>query len=1023
MDCHSMKNQKKYKGSALVMVVVLTSLLAVIGTVFVLMSRMDMRSALATESEAELNMIVESVISVIKNQLAADCPGLAGQEYYDYPDSNNRWLASLVPNWTNEGTDPCQIDDDNYHWKQISDVTGFLAANSYSNVDVNIDPTGPKKYVLEYPVLTVNASGVLDDLVADADGDGIVDAKWIELDNIKSLKGKPIYAAMRIIDNSAMLNVNTAYKFDPAATEISRIDGSSQTQIDLDLGVDANDINSISSARSGVEMPTDVNLIEYQNDVIWQIESDASYAAGGTVFDQSDELDLRTKFVLQSKAKNRLKEKLPNTLGKDKETSYRGGTFGKLGVWGGLVTLPDPSAMDSNFPDEKLRRHWLTTHNFDRIIAGDGKAKFGLNVSPAKLVTDADCTAQATNLYEKMSQCIEPSLFGEERDRLRAKFAQLAVNLVDTRDNHQNVCSFDPADDGKNIFYYGIEPYPSITEAASAIDGVDPGANQNFFALELFNSFTEDVNLADFELVLTVHDTTAANNVKINNAATDVIELKNVVAATDMVLTPDEYLVLYNEDVGCPFAVTGLPNGSSHKTNKLRLADNYTIVIPGGTVSSYCDTNNLNVYNVSLRRIVDVNDGGTISERKIYLDRVITPNALIEWIEGDGGGRHYGKNIDLSANHWWHVNYPFDMVDLLANNLGSNNNVVPVLVPLPKFDLTMPLENLNGADGKWDLATVADLVRLLAVGPAEVLAEPFDMADLYGVNQLSDMGGPNGKFKNYVPKIHLFAEKIRLAYEQDFEDLIRINLANPYVGKLFNYVTVFDPANDGIDNDGDGNIDENDPAAGDIEWKLPGKININTANWYVISKLPWVTEELAKAIVAYRDKSKIMDVYHPNTSPVVSYAPARFNAINSEIDARFSQTSIKENAGFEGVAELSFVLNKSDEWDYSIAKYANKVTSVELDGYPDLTTASANAGGDGAINDFDQRDVILSRISNLISVRSDCFTAYVLVRIGLAGPQKRYLIVLDRTNIIPTPTGQLEGEVHITAIKQLPDSD
>ena len=55
-----------------------------------------------------------------------------------------------------------------------------------------------------------------------------------------------------------------------------------------------------------------------------------------------------------------------------------------------------------------------------------------------------------------------------------------------------------------------------------------------------------------------------------------------------------------------------------------------------------------------------------------------------------------------------------------------------------------------------------------------------------------------------------------------------------------------------------------------------------------------------------------------------------------------------------------------------------------------------NAGG---IVDFEERDVIFSRASNLATVRSDLFTAYILVRIGTDGPQKRVLAILDRSEV------------------------
>ena len=57
---------------------------------------------------------------------------------------------------------------------------------------------------------------------------------------------------------------------------------------------------------------------------------------------------------------------------------------------------------------------------------------------------------------------------------------------------------------------------------------------------------------------------------------------------------------------------------------------------------------------------------------------------------------------------------------------------------------------------------------------------------------------------------------------------------------------------------------------------------------------------------------------------------------------------------------------------------------------PDLTD-------DAARDDLEERDLLFTRMSNLVTVRSDVFTAYVLVRLGANGPQKRMVAILDRS--------------------------
>ena len=87
----------------------------------------------------------------------------------------------------------------------------------------------------------------------------------------------------------------------------------------------------------------------------------------------------------------------------------------------------------------------------------------------------------------------------------------------------------------------------------------------------------------------------------------------------------------------------------------------------------------------------------------------------------------------------------------------------------------------------------------------------------------------------------------------------------------------------------------------------------------------------------------------------------------------------------------------------------------DLPGFPDLTPGGTI--GDEAPDDFEERDVIFSRISNLVTVRSDVFTAYILVRVGVDGPQKRVVAILDRSE-----TNSPAGKVRLIAVQQTPEA-
>ena len=176
---------------------------------------------------------------------------------------------------------------------------------------------------------------------------------------------------------------------------------------------------------------------------------------------------------------------------------------------------------------------------------------------------------------------------------------------------------------------------------------------------------------------------------------------------------------------------------------------------------------------------------------------------------------------------------------------------------------------------------------------------------------------------------------------------VRLNIADPCVQNLFKYLTVIDPCDHSP-------IDPN-------ETRIKGRININTAPWYVLAQLPWVSYDIAQAIVSDRDTS----------------------------------------GAFKSTGELMRV---SD-----MGYYQGKAIPTTL-------ATPSDCNGDA----FEERDVIFDRISNLITVRSDVFTAYILVRIGQNGPQKRVIAIFDRSGVTPT-AGGYRGRVKVIAVQQVPD--
>ena len=877
MEKTKLSEKKTRSASALILAVVLTSLLAIIGTVFLMVARVDKIATSAITENKELQFALESVVAEISQQLALDIPNEPAQEYYDYPDPCNAFLASLEPN--ESGGD--------YFWRQISDVTGVLGTINQRNVPAiiigehdRIDPGNP---------------------LADADGDGVADSRWIKLPNITTSKNKPVFAAVRVIDNGGMLNVNTAYKFDPTET-IGRIDGSSQMQINLMAlswrpgycSYDFADEIGLSNTRG--HNVTGLDPL-YEQNVIWQFGGQFGLY---TPFGIDDELEMRNRFLL-------------NHEGIDTRLEGWGGEFRKavlsapvtsggkeLDTW--FKRVYDTGGFDPNY----AYRHIATAYNMDRIINPVGPTlNFGkmLNVNKIATLDDLD------RLYRTLIRAISPSV-----PDVDAIAAQLAVNIKDFNDSDADVTVYPNPDDGKT--YYGFETQPFISEIGIKIDAVAPdNPANNHFAVELYNPFNIPIPLGDFKLSL--YDGT--------NLITDI----PLIGFID----PNKFFVVLDNAAEFP-----LPGGvNSHEDAALQLSGNYVDADTDGDFESWQN------YDIALKRDVLGTD--------IYLDNQSTDpyNQPTDPCWFAQGTVKYVQRDDT----YWHIVYEEDVndSDLNLDTLGFTNN----------YRTTATNYNLSLANHNF--ITIGDIALPLKIGPNTT---------------------PNGTIGRKLPLI---------ASEAD----IRIDLTLPAYQQIFNYLTVMDPNE--LQYGGH-------PAT---ETRVKGRININTAPWFVIAQLPWVSQQLAQAIVAYRDKTVVPGQTDPNyIDKYVSGSPDG-RSLGTGIPA-----GLREIPGFASIGELTTVINIYAALDeYNIHKYA--LDGVDQFGFPDLTF-DPTTFLDGAPDDFEERDLIFSRISNLVTVRSDVFTAYILVRIGADGPQKRAIAILDRSEV-----SDISGRVKLIALHPVPD--
>ncbi len=488
MERHRRSSASVHRGSALLLTVILTSLLAIVGVLFLMATRIDKMATSATAENREITFAVDSVVARIAEELARDVPrGSAGQEYQDFPDANDSWLADLEPRRS-------PSDPNVYQWGQISDVTGYLQSHGFVIQDVNVDPFGASKVVPEYSKIEVTGGGQLIDRQAanaDADGDGIADSKWIEFDGLMSSKGRLVYTAVRIVDNGGMLNVNTGFAFDPtdAAVTAADVDGHTQLQVNLlamDRGTAASAKARLLGARANnTPSAAAMNLAQYERDVIWNFDW---LGAIYTPFDLSDELELRYRYCVNSSGTQTRLEGMWSTVGSTADLvtvpydGYRDArrppaTWRRLDDWRARVTNEPNAAV----PDV---RHLLTTYNLDRILAPQSVFS-ATGIDPDKMLNVNTASDEALKrVITKALEGMNLAAFGDP--------AQIAANIKDYIDEDDTITVQYGA--VTTSAYFGFER-PCIYLSELAYRSVrNPSGNTPYksFAVELCRPYFED---------------------------------------------------------------------------------------------------------------------------------------------------------------------------------------------------------------------------------------------------------------------------------------------------------------------------------------------------------------------------------------------------------------------------------------------------------------------------------------------------------------------------------------------------
>ncbi len=245
-------------GSLLILIVTVLVIIALVGIAFLQRVRLD-QAATARHERDYIDQVISGILSEISGQMTEDVFDNAtnGRELYDYPwtkdvremdaffidgskvpgrvngagklDSgdyistheDDRWLASTAPIYKSAAQP--------YRWLHLTNLTGIwldlpaFGSGNTTPVERPIDggPGNPEDSDTDIWVtdraFTGNSSSLAyipnnyEQRGVDTDLDGILDAQWQWAPrSVRQIAGREYVMAVRIVDLSAMLNVNTA---------------------------------------------------------------------------------------------------------------------------------------------------------------------------------------------------------------------------------------------------------------------------------------------------------------------------------------------------------------------------------------------------------------------------------------------------------------------------------------------------------------------------------------------------------------------------------------------------------------------------------------------------------------------------------------------------------------------------------------------------------------------------------------------------------------------------------------------
>lgn len=992
-------------GSALVLVIVITVLLASIGAMFMLFARIDQMASSAVVDNRDMDLAVDSVVNRIKSLLTEDLlgatnsdmqrllaapaakgmrPNYANASIVNEPyDSHitDAWLASIEPDMLDDGTITPLNPNDDFQWPYISilwdwnnypAVYGGTYYDPYDTIDItqwNGDPLTSKAYKFDVTRSifarivrphdstqmirkfdTLNDKGYWGDpgfmidygARADADGDGVADSRWVPIPGQFTADGKQLYAAVRIIDNCAMLNLNVAHSIPANAN------GKYLSELDFERflrGADYGKPERIQIARKRQAWNPDPLVLPdidtydaYHNNAVMNIENPfPPYTLSPySLFDIGDELEIRNRFFLSSLAEAKFEKK--QTFGISNIADYplyNGVANFTLDSGGGyysaLKMVRDNSQFDSwkiqmnplNFDDlsggvvddefKYDRRHVCTFYSFDRNIR---RREYPF-VDPEAIAPDP--TEDISKVDDILASA--PGVFMPLSGRINIR-KDIMSNTIQARRNILHLLYtfrayfIDLGDDYKQAAKRSAQvvanmiDYLDFQNAAGTIEGPFGASAHADYGSQLPEEQTYIDRTVVKRLILEVSGDYFPNPIDIDDKA-------------------NHWPISAN--------------------TKMPLESQFDFGLAAGNT----------VYGF---------------ERQPFISEVTT--VMVD--NGSGGYRVDSFGMGLVNPYGDPIGFTGWRVKVGGNTYGIPAGIGPILAGDPN---NLSYSVISGADIFMDLSLGGGLVSIELQRPA-----PDD------------------------PTRYITIDKIDAAQVK--------HLLTPAVGT---YSIKRDDDSWGFTNSSNYEEITNGASGGPINPSATGyqmPVANNSNEWGTLGDLERVlfigneyttNSNAADVTVAQKnatasEESEIR--YDIKANPQLLEYISLINRGNGRIPGR-----ININTATAEVIRAAIPPGSTGTWNPTtladdivtrrkLRPFMNMADLLDLPAFTLFQSDPSNNVGDTVKGeDIEERDWLLSLVANKFTVRSDVFTAYILVRIGTDGPQRRMIAIIDRSEV------------------------